>query len=124
VALVTLTALVGCDTERAHRDLAARALDLPPAPGEMRAGEAAFSMRCERCHGVRATGTDSGPPLLHTYYVPSHHADASFVMAVRSGVRAHHWRFGDMPPQPEVQEPEIGEIVNYVRWLQREVGLY
>jgi hypothetical protein len=61
---------------------------------------------------------------LHPYYVPSHHADEAFTLAVRSGVRAHHWRFGDMPPQPHVGEREIADIVAYVRWLQREVGLY
>ena len=43
--------------------------------------------------------------------------------AVRSGVRAHHWRFGDMPPQPQVAPADVEEIIRYVRWVQRQRGI-
>ena len=87
-------------------------------------GKVAFAKHCGQCHGTNATGTDKGPPLVHRYYVPSHHADFSFVRAVRQGVRQHHWRFGNMPPQPEVSKEEIDSIILYVRELQRANGIF
>ncbi len=90
-----------------------------PVPAELRDGEARFAMHCARCHGVGAAGTDHGPTFLSQIYAPNHHADAAFQLAVRNGVRAHHWRFGDMPPLPQVQPQELDRIVAYVRWLQR-----
>jgi mono/diheme cytochrome c family protein len=87
-------------------------------------GKVAFATHCAECHGTNATGTDKGPPLVHRYYVPSHHADFSFVQAVRQGVRQHHWRFGNMPPQPGVSQEEINLIIGYVRELQRANGIF
>jgi hypothetical protein len=45
------------------------------------------------------------------------------VLAARQGVAAHHWRFGNMPPQPQVDSAAIRKIIAYVRWAQREVGI-
>jgi hypothetical protein len=86
-------------------------------------GERLFGERCASCHGQWATGTAHGPPLLHHYYRPSHHGDAAFVLAVRQGVKAHHWRYGDMPPVAGLTADQVGEITGYVRWLQREMGI-
>jgi mono/diheme cytochrome c family protein len=101
--------------------------DLPPPPSEipteLAEGAGAFDRHCASCHGTFARGTETGPPLVHPYYVPSHHGDAAFRFAVERGVAAHHWRFGDMPPQPQVTPAEVEEIVAYVRWLQREAGI-
>ena len=96
---------------------------LRAAPPEHRGGEEAYRRHCAGCHGPSAAGTTRGPPLAHRYYEPSHHADASFLLAVRNGVAAHHWRFGDMPPQPQVGDDEVKAITAYVRWVQREVGI-
>lgn len=68
-------------------------------------------------------GTEQGPPLVHRIYEPGHHADAAFHMAVRAGVRQHHWRFGNMPPQPQVSEAELRTIIRYVREVQRANGI-
>lgn len=97
----------------------------PPAeiPAEMASAAQAFVANCASCHGEFARGSETGPPLVHPFYVPSHHGDAAFRFAVERGVAAHHWRFGDMPPQPQVQEPELEGIIAYVRWLQREAGI-
>lgn len=86
-------------------------------------GAAAFSENCAGCHGENAAGSDDGPPLIHSVYEPGHHADAAFYLAVRRGVRAHHWRFGDMPPQPQVRETEVQRIVQFIRELQRANGI-
>lgn len=86
-------------------------------------GQATFERNCSTCHGRNAAGTDQGPPLVHQIYEPSHHADLAFLLAARNGVRAHHWRFGNMPPVEGVAETEIEGIVAYVRELQRANGI-
>lgn len=95
----------------------------PPTPAELTDGETLFNAHCARCHGVHAVGTDSGPPLIHAVYRPGHHGDEAFALAVRLGVAAHHWRFGDMPPQPQVADSQVVRIRDYVRWLQRSAGI-
>ena len=93
------------------------------APDELAQGKELFGQNCSVCHGPAADGTALGPPLAHTIYEPRHHADAAFMLAVKIGVRSHHWRFGDMKPLPQVTEAMIQEITAYVRWLQRQVGI-
>ena len=46
-----------------------------------------------------------------------------FFLAVHNGVRAHHWRFGDMPPVDGVGDEQIETIIAYVRTLQRANGI-
>ncbi len=92
-------------------------------PPQHETGEQLFVAHCVQCHGDRATGTERGPPLVHRIYEPGHHGDAAFQLAVLRGVRAHHWRFGDMAPVPGVAEADVERITAYVRWLQREAGI-
>lgn len=94
--------------------------DLSPAAVR---GKAAFDANCAICHGVNASGTDKGPPLVHNIYNPGHHADGAFFIAAKRGVRSHHWPYGDMPPQPQVSEGQIKDIIVYVRELQRANGI-
>jgi mono/diheme cytochrome c family protein len=93
-------------------------------PEQFRSGEALYNANCVSCHGPRALGTDVGPPLVHIIYETSHHSDIAFYFAVDRGVRAHHWNFGDMPPVPGLANDEVGEIIAYIRWLQRQVGIH
>ena len=86
-------------------------------------GEAAYAKNCAACHGKNAGGSDQGPPLVYDTYNPGHHADGAFYQAVRSGVRQHHWKFGNMPAQPNVSKAETRLIVTYVRELQRANGI-
>jgi len=94
-----------------------------PTPAELSSGERLFDANCARCHGPRGSGTDQGPPLVHRIYQPNHHGDAAFQRAVALGVVPHHWNFGPMPKVGGVSEAEVGEIVGYVRWLQRKAGI-
>ncbi len=87
-------------------------------------GEALFNQKCAVCHGQRAVGSPQGPPLVHPYYEPGHHSDMAFLLAVRRGVRAHHWRFGDMAPVPGLSDGDVRAIIDYVRALQRAKGIY
>ena len=88
-------------------------------------GKAAFDAKCAVCHGTNAAGQDGiAPPLVHKIYEPSHHGDASFLLAAKNGVPAHHWRFGDMPPVEGVTDADVKMIVAYVRELQRANGIH
>lgn len=89
------------------------------------AGKAVFDAKCAECHGANAAGQDGiAPPLVHKIYEPGHHGDASFHLAARNGVRAHHWPFGNMPPVEGIDDVEIERIVTYVRELQRANGIF
>ncbi len=99
------------------------AVKVPTLSATATRGKTAFDANCATCHGMNASGTDKGPPLIHNIYNPGHHGDASFFFAAKQGVRAHHWRYGDMPPQPQVSEAQITDIVVYVRELQRANGI-
>ncbi len=89
----------------------------------MARGAELFSNNCARCHGESLGGTNQGPPLLHEYYVPSHHADAAFLSAVRRGVAPHHWDFAPMPPIDGLSDDDVAAIVAHVRQQQRDAGL-
>lgn len=91
--------------------------------GDPGRGETLFAANCATCHGPEAAGTATGPPLVHEYYVPSHHADAAFHLAVQRGVQPHHWDFGPMPPVPGLDQEDVTDIIAYVRGLQRDAGL-
>lgn len=95
--------------------------DMTPA---LNLGKMNFTMMCASCHGATALGTDQGPPLLHKFYHPGHHGDGAFYLAAKNGVRAHHWKFGDMPPVEGISDAQIASIVEYVRALQRANGLF
>jgi len=99
-------------------------VDVPQLGSTAKAGEAAFNQNCSACHGANAAGKNGiAPPLVHKIYEPNHHADMSFVLAAKQGVRQHHWRFGNMPPMPDVDDKEIASIIEYVRTLQRANGI-
>lgn len=86
------------------------------AAGE--AGQAVFAANCAACHGANVGGTNLGPPLIHRIYEPGHHPDPSIRLAVLSGVRQHHWSFGDMPAVAGVSASEVEQVICYIRELQ------
>ena len=86
-------------------------------------GRQDFNDNCASCHGLSGTGSDSGPPLVHQIYNPGHHPDESFFRAVQFGSPQHHWRFGAMPPQPQVSERQVSGIIAYIRGLQSASGV-
>ncbi|WP_430389761.1 c-type cytochrome [Blastomonas fulva] len=126
-----------------HRDQTSHSVsDLPDLPSELAAapivevvvpaslseteatGERAFATFCAACHGTNAAGReDIAPPLVHRIYHPGHHSDEAFHIAVLNGVRAHHWRFGNMPSIKGVTRAEVNTIIAYVRALQRANGI-
>lgn len=102
---------------------AASPMAVTEVPAEYAEGRQLLERHCARCHGSGGAGTDHGPAFLSKIYEPNHHGDASFLMAARRGVAAHHWRFGDMPPIPDVSDDDVTRIVGYIRWAQRQAGI-
>ena len=89
-----------------------------------RIGKRVFEAKCASCHGTNAAGQNGvAPPLVHKIYEPSHHGDAAFVLAAKNGVRAHHWRFGNMPPVEGVTDGDVRMVTKYIRELQRANGI-
>ena len=87
-------------------------------------GQRTYEANCASCHGPNAAGQKGvAPPLVHVIYEPGHHGDESFQRAVARGVRAHHWRFGNMPWVEGVTRRDVAVIVAYVRELQRANGI-
>ena len=99
-------------------------LTVPAFTAEAAAGAALFEENCMACHGQNAGGSEQGPPLVHRIYEPNHHGDASFRLAVKNGVRAHHWPFGNMAPVDGVSDEDAIKITRYVRELQQANGIF
>lgn len=136
LGIVTLTCFIGCSDGQGETSSTHASHDGPtqepgasggssaPVPEAFKAGEERFNALCARCHGVAGLGTNAGPPLVHKIYEPSHHADFAFMRAAMQGARAHHWKFGDMPRISEATAEDVTRIIPYVRWLQRQAGIY
>lgn len=100
-------------------------VQLPATLGpEATIGQAVYTAKCAVCHGENAAGrAGTAPPLIHRIYEPSHHGDEAFQRAAAQGVRAHHWRFGDMPPVKGLTRGDVAMIVAYIREVQRANGI-
>jgi cytochrome c5 len=96
----------------------------PAVPPELNLGKAIYLKNCAVCHGVDVKGTKNGPPLIHKIYHPGHHADGAFYLAVKVGVRQHHWKFGSMPPVKGVDQNMTTAIIKFIRHLQKEAGIF
>ena len=48
----------------------------------------------------------------------------AFRLAAKRGVQRHHWNFGNMPQQPQVNEKQMESVVFYVRELQMANGIF
>ena len=122
VAGGAIYALSAGPTQETRQEVAEATFVLPPLSAEAQEGERYFNAVCAACHGQNGLGTEQGPPLVHDIYNPGHHADMAFLMAAQNGVRAHHWRFGNMPAQ-QVTRGEMARIVVYIRELQQANGI-
>lgn len=114
IALVLLIAACSSQT---------RDVDIPVQdPDLVAVGEELYAGNCAECHGADLRGTDRGPSHLSEVYVPGHHGDGAFQVAVLAGSPQHHWDFGPMPPVEGLSESDIEAIVAFVRETQRTEG--
>ena len=115
--------IIGC--EQINPEDRRQALHLPSSgfKGDPEKGLVIYRNTCVNCHGSNGRGTSEGPPLVHRVYRTSHHADYSFHLAVRDGVKSHHWNFGDMNPVPTITPDETEHVVAYIRREQRRRGI-
>ena len=100
------------------------AVKMPVLSAVAASGQAIFKINCSQCHGPNAGGTTQGPPLIHKYYEPNHHADGAFYRAATMGVRAHHWHFGNMPPIRTVTTQDVSKIIVFIRDVQKANGIF
>lgn len=119
LALTGMLAIIACDSSPPKS-----AVGGATVPAELQPGEAKFHAHCSACHGPQGTGTQQGPPLVHKIYEPNHHGDAAFQRAATFGVKAHHWEFGNMPKIDGVTPADVEQITGYIRWLQRQAGIF
>lgn len=91
-------------------------------PELVAAGEELYQASCAACHGADLRGTETGPSQLSIVYEPNHHGDGAWYLAARTGVKQHHWPFGDMAPVPGLSDDDLEAIVAYVRENQRIFG--
>lgn len=117
--MLALGLLAACDSSQPKQ-----AVGGGPVPAEFQVGETKFNANCAACHGNQAAGTDHGPALVHKIYEPNHHGDPAFQRAAANGVKAHHWEFGNMPKIEGVTPEDVDQIVKYVRWLQKQAGIF
>lgn len=117
--VIALGAAPACSQSESPSQSAAVAV-----PADLQSGEQKFVANCSACHGVGGVGTKQGPPLVHKVYEPNHHGDAAFQRAAANGVQSHHWEFGNMPKIPGVTSSDVELIVKYVRWLQKQAGIF
>jgi len=96
----------------------------PKVPASLILNKMLYEKFCASCHGVDLKGTKKGPPFLHRVYHPGHHGDGSFFLAAKKGARAHHWKFGNMPPVQGTNDGIVASIVKYVRYVQKQAGLF
>ncbi len=122
-----MTRMTGHNAEknRKHKVITVKTFEYPDLMTDTAAeGEKIFKENCVACHGENALGTEHGPPLLHDYYRPGHHADLALYAAPLYGVEAHHWKFGDMPKIETVSKKDVHKLIIYIRTLQRANGIY
>jgi mono/diheme cytochrome c family protein len=113
VALVAMGALTACGGDD---DSSSQSTSAPDD------GAALYAAHCASCHGEDLRGTDKGPSHLSIVYEPNHHPDEAFRSAVKNGVPAHHWDFGDMAPVPGLDDAQIDAIIAHVRRVQEREG--
>ncbi|MCU1260725.1 MAG: Pyrrolo-quinoline quinone, partial [Bryobacterales bacterium] len=77
-------------------------------------GRANFEARCSGCHGADGNGGELGPSIIRRI---ANRDDAQLAAVIRDGLPTR-----GMPPN-KVAEPEMKELVSFLRTLRRNIGL-
>ncbi len=87
-------------------------------PAAYQKGQKLFHRACSNCHGPDAMGKQTkAPRLIDAEYLEGNFTDEDIRQTVINGT-------DKMPPQrAKVSDPEIAEIIKYLRYSQKSAGL-
>lgn len=87
-------------------------------PAEFEAGQKYFHKACASCHGVDALGKQArAPGLIDSEYLSVNFSDEEFRKQIIEGSEKMRSQ------RNKVSDPEIEEIIKYLRYSQRAAGL-
>ena len=89
-------------------------------PEDYVAGQKYFHQVCANCHGVDAAGGNKAPTFLQEKFLPTYFKNGKTAKTILNGSSS-----GAMPSQKnKVNDEQIREIIKYIRYSQREAGVY
>ena len=88
-------------------------------PEKYQLGQTSFHKVCAQCHGADAMGGKRAPTFLQEKFVPKNFSNSRIARTIINGSDS-----GAMPSQKKrVTDKEIGEIIQYIRYSQKEAGI-
>ena len=88
-------------------------------PEKYKLGQISFHKVCAQCHGADAMGGKRAPNFLQKKFIPKNFSNARIARTIINGSDS-----GAMPSQKKrVTDKEIGEIIQYIRYSQKEAGI-
>jgi len=88
-------------------------------PEKYKLGQISFHKVCAQCHGADAMGGKRAPNFLQKKFIPKTFSNARIARTIINGSDS-----GAMPSQKKrVTDKEIGEIIQYIRYSQKEAGI-
>ena len=88
-------------------------------PEKYKLGQISFHKVCAQCHGADAMGGKRAPNFLQKRFIPKNFSNARIARTIINGSDS-----GAMPSQKKrVTDKEIGEIIQYIRYSQKEAGI-
>jgi cytochrome c553 len=89
-------------------------------PNAYLSGQEHFHKVCASCHGADAGGGNRAPSLLQEIFHLTKFSNQKIASTILNGSQS-----GSMPSQKKrVNDLQIWEIIKYIRFSQREAGMY
>jgi len=109
VFIIIMVSIIGC-TVKPQKSV----------PEEYVAGQTYFHQVCAKCHGADAAGGNKAPTFLQEKFHPKNISNGNIAKTILNGSSS-----GAMPSQKnKVNDEQIREIIKYIRYSQREAGVY
>ena len=88
-------------------------------PKEYQLGQTSYHRVCAQCHGADAMGGKRAPTFLQVKFDPNNFSNSRIARTIINGSNS-----GAMPSQKgRVNDEEIGEIIKYIRHIQKQAGI-
>ena len=109
VFIIIMVSIIGC-TIKPQKSV----------PDDYVAGQKYFHQVCAKCHGPDAAGGSKAPTFLQEKFHPTNFPNGRIAKTILNGSSS-----GAMPSQKnKVNDEQIREIIKYIRYSQREAGVY